>query len=132
MYTYTPTHYIHMHIHICKYIVMRLQTKWMVLLFLFMCTKYPHANILPESIHRLDAAIHFITPTHLHSNGRLRPAGVLIPEIHALTRRQEAFQKATHLYLYHSLQTLFKCVWYHLVLSSLCTFSTHCNVSVSI
>lgn len=48
------------------------QTEWVVLLFLYMLKDYPHANIIPESTQRWDAAMNFITPTRLHLNGRLR------------------------------------------------------------
>lgn len=35
--------------------------------FLFVCTKYPQANIPPVSVCRLEAAIHAVTPVRTHT-----------------------------------------------------------------
>lgn len=129
--------HIHMHKswHIPKCIFK--QTKWVVLLFLFMRTKYPHTNILAESIHRLDAAIHFITPTHLHWNGRLRQLVYWWQEsMHALTHAYRKHFRELHdqIYIIICKSPLFSCVWYHLMLSRLCTlsFSTHLHIAMCI
>lgn len=53
----------------------------------------PPANILPVSVCRLAALYahtHARCRTHPHKHAQLRPAGVLMPDIPALTRKQEA------------------------------------------